>query len=271
MFKQLKKIWLVLIFYKIWLAVIIFILITSLGFLVFRNYLLKKELTNQLTVSSGVELLSVGPKSEEELCFQITNKSSEESCNKVLDLSLDECLQNLDNLLCRKFLGTKMIAEIPAVRLGEETNFKKICQVLFANSHPDEESPAFSEVEVNEFCNQMVILLNKKDKNLCQFVFTKFTKKDEKNIRSCEIWADPSPELCKDIENPALLSNCLGKVWTTKSFYENKPDYCKEIANYEYRSLCLFFHNKLNTEKCSDIYSGKENFFKIEANRVYCQ
>ena len=258
------------------IVIIIFIILLIIGgfasFTIAKNAKkAQKEAQEKLSKLITERGLAEQYLTEQDLCFQITNRLAGETCDKILDLSSENCLGNLDNLLCRKFLGAKMISEIPKIKNKQENDFKKICKELFSNPHPDEESPAFSEVEVNEFCNQMVILLNKKDKNLCQFVFTKFTKKDEKNIRSCEIWADPSPELCKDIENPALLSNCLGKVWTTKSFYENKPDYCKEIANYEYRSLCLFFHNKLNTEKCSVIYSGKENFFKIEANRVYCQ
>ncbi len=211
--------------------------------------------------------------SKEDLCFQTTNKLAEESCNKILTLSTEECSKDLNDLLCRKFLRTEMMAEIPAVKSGQETNFKEICKLLVYNPYSgiisDEKALTLSPSATEEFCNQTITLIEKGDRSLCESMLGGQT--NEEDIQSCQMWINPGPELCDETAGPAHLSNCLGKVSTIKSFYENNPDYCKEIANYEDRALCLFFHKELDVKDCSDIYSGKENFFKIVTDQLYCK
>jgi len=96
MLKQLKKIWLVLTFYKIWLLVIIFILITSLGFLIVRNYLFKKDLAELPPAIIGPEIedparpLALSPEELEQqlhLQFDQRIKGQITQCVKNFDLN----------------------------------------------------------------------------------------------------------------------------------------------------------------------------------------
>jgi hypothetical protein len=118
MLKQLKKIWLVLIFYKIWLLVIVLILIISLGFSVFRNYLLKKELAKQPTVGPKPEELvgppAIGPEDEQQIEGQIAQ------CIKNFDLNkIDFTKPIWDYGLSKK------LNELVALQAFKENNIKK--------------------------------------------------------------------------------------------------------------------------------------------------
>ena len=239
--------------------IILIILALLLGISIFFiGYLTRRAGNQSIDIKTLREKITkVNQKSPtiKKRCFEITNKTAKKVCDKTLNLSLNLCYKNIDDLLCRKFLWTKMISEI--IRNQKATSLSKnICQFLFTHPGNDNNLP---KMEPKNFCSQITEIILKQEKKKCG------------QSTMCKVLADPQMTTCVGIKNSAYQSNCLGRVYLIKSLKENNSNECNNIANIEYRSLCFKIHSKLTPQKCADLFSGENNFYKINADTIYCK